>query len=120
LNDPDEPTRELCPPLLPLLRIPLCTYVKQQTVELTFQKDKLKQMREENSVLNGEVTLLKGKLNKQSSDADDILTHKQREISQKVERVNGLEVGFVTPLPACVRLGTWGPCWGHQLNFLII
>ena len=46
-------------------------------------------MREENSVLNGEVTLLKGKLNKQSSDADDILTHKQREISQKVERVNG-------------------------------
>ena len=42
-------------------------------------------------MLNGEVTLLKGKLNKQSSDADDILTHKQREISQKVERVNGLE-----------------------------
>ena len=60
-------------------------------MELTFQKDKLKQMREENSILNGEVTLLKGKLNKQSSDADDILTHKQREISQKVERVNGLE-----------------------------
>jgi hypothetical protein len=65
--------------------------VARQTVELTFQKDKLKQMREENAVLNGEVHLLKGKLSKQSSDADDILTHKQREISQKVERVTGLE-----------------------------
>ena len=53
------------------------------------------------AVLNGEVTALKSKLNKQAADSDDILTHKQREISQKVERVNGLEVR-VTHIAASV------------------
>mmetsp|Transcript_19854 Transcript_19854/g.64594 ORF Transcript_19854/g.64594 Transcript_19854/m.64594 type:complete len:632 (+) Transcript_19854:58-1953(+) len=60
-------------------------------VELTFQKDKLKQVREENAALQALLSELKSKLGKQTVDSEDILTHKQREISQKVERVNGLE-----------------------------
>mmetsp|Transcript_16072 Transcript_16072/g.54796 ORF Transcript_16072/g.54796 Transcript_16072/m.54796 type:complete len:644 (+) Transcript_16072:153-2084(+) len=60
-------------------------------VELTFQSDKLKQLREENLALLAEVGELKGKLKKQTVDSIDILKHKQSEISDKVEKMTMLE-----------------------------
>eukprot|EP00854_Cymbomonas_tetramitiformis_P009252 gene9252-10959_t len=60
-------------------------------VELAFQKDKLRTERSNNSKLEQEVATLKGRLGKATSDSDDILTHKQREIKLKMERVAALE-----------------------------
>mmetsp|Transcript_48583 Transcript_48583/g.92931 ORF Transcript_48583/g.92931 Transcript_48583/m.92931 type:complete len:641 (+) Transcript_48583:158-2080(+) len=60
-------------------------------VELAFNKDKLVNEQIYVHQLEGEMFSLKDRLAKTTNDSDDILTHKQREIKLKMERVLRLE-----------------------------
>lgn len=62
-------------------------------MELAFNKDKLVNEQIYVHQLEGEMFSLKDRLAKTTNDSDDILTHKQREIKLKMERVLRLEVG---------------------------
>ena len=70
-------------------------------VDMAFHKDKLTQSKIEAANYHHELEDTKSKLAKALQDSEDILTHKQREIQQKVERVNTLE-GKVKELDAVV------------------
>jgi len=60
-------------------------------VELAFEKDRFRQETETKLRLDNDLNRLKTRLAKTTTDSDDILTHKQREIKLKMERVTNLE-----------------------------
>jgi hypothetical protein len=63
-----------------------------QAVELAFQKDRMMKEAAEAVRLGEKVDELNDRLARTTIDSDDILTHKQREIKLKLERVHRLEV----------------------------
>lgn len=74
---------------------------QNMNVDLAFHKDKLTQKKNQVVDQNKELDDIRAQLAKALQDSEDILTHKQREIQQKVERINALE-GKVKELDAVV------------------
>jgi hypothetical protein len=62
-----------------------------QAVELAFQKDRMLKEHALATQLGEKVEELNDRLARTTVDSDDILTHKQREIKLKLERVRRLE-----------------------------
>lgn len=60
-------------------------------VELAFQKEKLRLLREENTNLHAKIASMQAAANHQAGSTDDIIAHNRREIANAVSRATALE-----------------------------